>query len=428
LILVLGALALSACSAAAPDDGSGVTTIEVWAHDGTDAEKRVLEEQVAAFDEAREDVEVRLRVVPEGDYNDTLQAAVASGDLPDVAEVDGPFLAGYVYQDALVPLDGLLPDQVLADQLPSLRAQGTVGDRTYAVAAFDSGLGLYADRRALRRAGVDVPDSTAQAWTGAEFRSVLDALARRDPDGKVLDVKLNYGVGEWLTYGFAPLVASAGGRLVDPSTLSPLGHLDGPAARQALAEVRTWSPYVDPDEDDAAFTTRRAPLSWVGHWEYRRYAEALGDDLLVLSLPDLGHGAKTGQGSWTWTVTASEARRREAAAALLEHLVADAQVLQMTEANAAVPGNTTALGRSALYSSGGPLRLFADQLLRTCGDGAPTSRCVAVPRPVTPGYAVLSSRFAQAVDVAWRGEDPDPALRSAAEFVQRDLEDNNGFR
>lgn len=427
--LAVAALGLSGCGAdGATTRGDAVARLDVWAHDGTPAERRVLEDQVAAFNRTRGDTQVTIRFVAEGDYNDELQAAVASGEVPDVAEVDGPLVGAYVYQDVLTPLEGLLDAAALGDQLPSLKAQGAHDGHTYAVGTFDSGLGLYADRRALQEAGVAWPTSLAEAWSAREFSDVLAALAATDPDGKVLDVKLNYGGGEWLTYGFAPLVASAGGQLIDPSTYSPAGHLDGPAARSALTTLRGWSRYVDPNGADDAFVDRRAAMSWVGHWTYADYAKALGDDLLVLPLPDLGNGTKTGQGSWAWTVTARDDGHRQAAARFLEFLLADAEVLRMTAANGAVPGTRSALAASPLYASDGPLRIFADQLLASCGTEPPSAGCVAVPRPATPGYAVLSSQFAKAVSVALSGKDPAPALAEAAGFVEQDLVANHGFR
>lgn len=425
LVAVL-ATTLSSCSE--PAGSAGPRSIEVWAHDGTDAERKVLEQQVAAFNDGQNEVEATLRLIAEGDYNDTVQAAIARGNPPAVLEVDGPMLSGYVYQEALAPLDGLVAATVLDAQLPSLQAQGAIDGRTYAVGTFDSGLGLWADRRALRAAGVAWPTSADDAWTADEFAAVLGALAARDRDGQVLDVKLNYGTGEWLTYGFAPLVASAGGALIDAETLSPAGHLDGRAAVEALEQVRSWSRFIDPNAEDDAFTSRRVALSWVGHWAYGDYSAALGQDLLLLPLPDLGQGSKTGQGSWAWTVATSDAATEEAASAFIEYLLSTDEVLRIAEANGAVPGTQAALAASDLYRPGGPLTLFADQLVRSCGAGPPDRECVAVPRPLTPGYGPLTSQFAQAVAVALRGEDPRPALADAARFVGEDLEVNDHYR
>lgn len=404
------------------------TTVTLWRHDGTDAENRTFATQVRAFNNAGHHIRIEVRSIPEGDYNDVLLAAAAAGGLPDIVEVDGPLVASYVYQRQLAPLDGLLDAADLAGQLPSLKAQGTVGGHPYAVGVFDSGLGLFADRRQLRAAGItDWPRTPTQAWTASEFTRVLRRLAAHDPDGRVLDVKENYGVGEWLTYGFAPLVSSAGGSLVDPDTLTPAGHLDGPATVRALTQLAAWARFVDPDADDAAFVQRRVALSWVGHWVYRDYARALGPDLLVLPLPDLGSGSKTGQGSWAWGISAHSAHS-EQAADFLHFLLSEPEVLRMTAANGAVPGTQDALGASAAYQPGGPLRLFAEQLLASCGSRAPTPDCVAVPRPTTPGYPMLSAQFAEAVAASLAGRDPTPALRAGTRRAQSDFEANGGYR
>lgn len=402
--------------------------IEVWAHDGTTAERDVLNTQVAAFNADQDRNQVKVRFIPEGDYNDALQSATVSGSLPDLVEIDGPLLSSYVYQDAVLPLDDLLSEDLLDRQLPSLKEQGTVNGRAYSVGVFDSGLGLYADRRALQAAGVEWPTSIEDAWTSKEFDAALASLAANDPDGKVLDLKLNYGTGEWLTYGFAPLVFSAGGELIDPQTLSPVGHLDAEPALTALRALQGWASYVDANAQDDAFTSRRAPLSWVGHWTYRDYADALGSDLLILPLPDLGHGTKTGQGSWTWSIPANDRPGEVAAASFLSFLLSDSEVLRMTDANGAVPGTASALAASDLYGAGKPLELFAQQLSRSCGAVVSDSQCVAVPRQATPGYGVLTSSFSRAVAVALRGRDPARALEQATRDVEQDLQSSNGYQ
>lgn len=138
---------------------------------------------------------------------------------------------------------------------------------------FDSGLGLYGRRELLAAAGVRIPEGPEDAWSVTEFEKALAALAEKDPDGAVLDLKLNYS-GEWFTYAFSPILWSAGGGLIDRDGYDAAdGVLNGPASVSAMERLRGWfqKGYVDPNLDDAAFTGGRVALSWVGHWEYGRY-------------------------------------------------------------------------------------------------------------------------------------------------------------
>jgi len=394
------------------------TRLTVWAHAGQEAERDTLSRQVERFNQSQAEIQVELSFIPERTYNAQVQAAAIAGDLPDLLEFDGPFLYNYVWQGHLRALDGLLAPDTRADLLPSIVAQGEYRGRLYSVGTFDSGLGLYARRSRLVAAGVRIPATPEAAWSVTEFEAALAALAEQDPDGAVLDLKLNYP-GEWFTYAFSPVIQSAGGDLIDRLNYqSAQGVLNGPAAVAALQGLQGWfrGGYVDPNVDDAAFITGRVALSWVGHWEYRRYAKQLGDDLVVLPLPDFGTGTKTGQGSWSWGITA-RCHNPKAAAAFLEFLLRPQEVLAMTDANGAVPATRSAIAHSKLYGEGGALHLFAQQLLGG----------YAVPRPGTPAYPVITSAFQQAFHDIRNGADVQASLDKAAAVIDQDIRDNKGY-
>jgi multiple sugar transport system substrate-binding protein len=174
--------------------------------------------------------------------------------------------------------------------------------------------------------------------------------------------------------------------------------------------------YVDPNLDDAAFVSGRVALSWAGHWEYARYAAALSDDLLLLPLPDLGQGSRTGQGSWVWGITEGS-DHPQAGARWLEFLLQPAEVLAMATANGAVPATQTAVDRSALYGKDGPLRLFTRQLRGG----------LSVPRPQTPAYPVITSAFQQAFRDIRNGADVQATLDAAVAIIDQDIRDNQGY-
>lgn len=412
----LAILALACCDTGTEADG--VATLDVWFHSGQPGERETIEAQVRRFNASQANVQVRLTMLPERSYNAQVQSAAAAGELPDLLEFDGPYLYNYVWQGKLVPLDDLLDRETRADLLPTIVAQGTFGGRLYSVGTFDSGLALYARRSKLEEAGVRIPAAPDAAWSADEFEAALAALAARDEDGAVLDLKLNYP-GEWLTYAFSPVIQSAGGDLIERERhRTATGVLDGPASRKAMGRVQAWFErgYVDPNVDDAAFLQGRVPLSWVGHWEYPRYAGRFGDDLVLVPLPDFGTGTRTGQGSWSWGVTTS-CRHPDRAVRFLEFLLRPEEVLAMAKSNGAVPATRTAIARSPLYQRGGPLRLFVDQL-----EGG-----FAVPRPRTPAYPVITSAFQRAFLDIRHGADVGQSLAKAAAVIDQDIEDNRGY-
>jgi multiple sugar transport system substrate-binding protein len=398
--------------------GTDQMVLHVWAHAGQEAERQVLQAQLERYNQQSGKIQLKLTFIPERDYNAQVQAAALAGDLPDVLEFDGPYLYNYIWQRHLIPLEDVLPRALLDDLLPSIVAQGSYGQHLYSVGVYDSGLGLYARKSALQKIAARIPASAADAWSIDEFNQILGQLAALDDDQAVLDIKLNYS-GEWFTYGFSPLLQSAGADLIDRRSYQASdGTINSAAAVSAMQQLQTWirRGYVDPNLDDAAFTRGRVALSWVGHWEYERYRNAHKEDLLVLPLPDFGQGSRTGQGSWNWGITRHSEHSR-AAAQFIEFLMQADEVLAMCNANGAVPGTKSAVRQSVLYGRQGPLALFAAQLMQG----------VSVPRPKTPAYPVITTEFQNAFQQIRNGGDAKQALDVAAQKIDRDIRDNQGY-
>lgn len=412
--LVAGLLALSLGSVSA-------ATLKVWHHGGRgDGESANVAAQIEAWNKANPDMAAELVQLPEGSYAEQVQAAALAGSLPDLLDFDGPNYANYVWSGYLAPLDGLVDPAVIANLLPSIVSQGTYAPdgKLYAIGQFDSGLGLWASKSLLEKAGVRIPTGVEDAWTLAEFE---DALAKLKAAGVEypLDLKLNYGKGEWYTYGFSPIVQSFGGDLIDRATWKAEGAMNGEAAVKALTAMQGWvkNGWVVPASagDDAFYGKKTAAISLVGHWQYGAHKAALGDDLLLLPMPKFGDKVVTGQGSWAWGIPAA-GTNQEAAGKLLAFLMNDENILSITNQNGAVPGTKSAAAASELFKEGGALSLYVTQL-----------DTVAVPRPAHPGYPVITAAFAQAVDDVINGADPKAALDVAAATVDEDIAANDGY-
>ena len=249
-------------------------------------------------------------------YTDAVNAAAVAGDLPCVLDLDGPNLYNYAWAGYLHPLDEYISEDLRADLLPSLIDQGTYAGAMYANGQYDSGLALVGRRSLLEQAGVRIPTSTADAWSFDEFNAALDALRETAGTEWALDLKLNYGAGEWFSYGFSPIVQGFGGDLIDRSTYASAdGVINGEASVAAL----TWlqglveNGYVNPaPADDNDFVNGKAALGWVGHWMTTAYYDAFGDDMVILPMPNFGARQATGMGSWAWSIT-SQCDQPEAA-------------------------------------------------------------------------------------------------------------------
>ncbi|WP_405525119.1 sugar ABC transporter substrate-binding protein [Streptomyces canus] len=429
LALVLPLAALAACGGGSggtsADAGSGKGTISVWAHQGQKSEDTALQNAVRSFNTSQSGIKVELKLIPGNDYTKTITATDAS-QLPDVMEFDGPTMANFVYNKKLAAIDSYVSAKTLSNATDASKAQGEVDGKHYGLGMYDSGLGVYGNKKLLDAAGVKYPTGLSDDWTAAQFTAALKALKAKDSDGKVLDLQENNGLSnEWGTYGFAPIVWSAGGSLLKDGKAE--GALDTPAVVSAMKTFQFWKTYTDPNTDANAFAKGRVALSWVGHWMYPAYSEALGSDLVVLPLPDFGNGPKAGQGSWAWGIGANT-KNAKAAGAFLDYLMNDTNVTAMTTANGAPPATKTALAASTLYKQGGPLQLFADQLAKPCGDSDITKSCVAVTRPVTAGYPTVTAKFSDALNSIYGGADPKSALAKAARSIDQDFSDNAGYK
>jgi multiple sugar transport system substrate-binding protein len=407
---------------AVEEEAAEPVTVDVWFHSGKGEEREVLDEQVTAFNDAHDDIFINAVQLPEGSYNDQVNAGALAGDLPCLLDFDGPFLYNYAWAGYLRPLDDLVSDDMKADFLPSIIKQGTYGGKLYSLGTFDSGLSIWGNKAYLDEAGVRIPTGIDDAWTMDEFMDALEKLQALDEVEYAIDFKLNYGAGdEWNTYGFSPILQSFGGDLIDRTDYqSADGVLNGPESVAAMEWFQSLFEdgyaIASPAGDDDFYGSKVAALSWVGHWMYGPHTEALGDDAVLIPMPILGDKAVTGMGSWNWGLTSS-CENPEEAFEFLSYLVDPDEILHMTNANGAVPARKSAIEKSDLFGEGGMLNVFVQQL-----EGG-----VAVERPTTPAYPVITSAFKVAVTNIIAGADVQTELDNAVATIDQDIQDNNGY-
>ena len=397
--------------------------IRVWTHGGKgDGERAILDGMIADWNKLHADMPASLEAQPEGAYNEQVQAAAASGGLPDLLDFDGPNYANYVWSGFLSPLNDVISKEKMDDVIPSLIAQGTYAPdgKIYGIGAGDSGLAIWGRKSILDKAGVRIPKGVDDAWTMAEFEDALAKLQKVEGIKYALDIKANYGQGEWYTYGFSPIVQSFGGDLIDRTTWKAEGAINGPKAVEAMTHFAGWikAGYVAPksEGDDSFYGKKTAALSFVGHWMWGAHSKALGDDLVLITMPNWGGKHVTGNGGWCWGITKSS-KQAENTGKLLEFLLSTDNVAKLMSSAGGVPGVKSAAPKVDLYKEGGALNLYLAQLNSGMG----------YPRPAHPAYPTITAAFAKAVADMIDGKDVKASLDEAAKKIDQDITDNKGY-
>ncbi|MDR3211152.1 MAG: sugar ABC transporter substrate-binding protein [Planctomycetota bacterium] len=415
LCVCLGAIFLFSWTVLAAD------TIKVWHHGGrVQQERESIEAILKEWSAKNPDYPAEYILLPEGAYNEQVQAAAMAGQLPDLLDFDASNYANYAWAGYLEPLNAFFPDSWFKRFLPSILDQGRYAPdgKYYSIGWFDSATCIWASRSMLEKAGVRIPKGLDDAWSREEFD---EALAKLKASGVEypLDLKLNYGKGESFCYGFGPVIQSFGADIINRETWRASGALDSDAAVEAMTMVQEWirKGYVVPASlgDDAFYGSRKAAMCYTGMWMWGPHHDNLGDDLVLIAMPKWGVRQVSAMGSWCWGIT-STGKNKEKTVELLDFMLQDKYVLQQANLSGAIPATSVAAAGSELYRDGGPLHLLVQEL-----------ESIAIPRPAHPAYPVITAAVAQMVADVIDGRDVREALVEAAEAIDLDIEDNQGY-
>lgn len=419
---LLSTLLASAALLATAGLAEAKTVIHVM-HQGDPGWVKAYGDVAKRFEEANPDVDIELIYAPHDAYNEKFSAAVMAKQLPDVMELDAPFLANYVWSGYLQPIKPLVDQDLLDDMTESNISQGTypIDKELYALGLTDSSVVLYGNRKYLEAIGARIPTSVDDAWTREEFEGYLEKLSKLEGVKWPIDTFRGYGIKtEWITYAYGPLLESAGCDLIDRTTWTASGTLDGEACVNALTMMQGWvkKGWVVPTSSGTnQFYAEGQPaaLAMGGHWFYAEAAAAMKDDIVVMPLPKIGEKGVSPNGTWIWGISATS-ENPEIAGKFLSFMLKDKDYRDYAKSQSAYPGLKSFAVESPLYAEGGPLAVAFEQASKT-----------AIARPPHPAYPTITSAFMQAVDKVFNGGDVQEALTAAAKKIDEDIEDNAGY-
>ncbi|MBX4908909.1 MULTISPECIES: sugar ABC transporter substrate-binding protein [Rhizobium] len=419
---LLQSLILSSALAATWAVAAEKTAIQVM-HQGDPGFVAAYGKVAERFEAANPDVDVQFIYAPHDAYNEKFSAAVMAKQLPDIMELDAPFLANYVWSGYLQPIKPLIDKDLLDDMTESNIAQGTypIDKDLYAIGLTDSSVVLYGNRKYLEAIGARIPKSVDDAWTREEFETYLEKLSKLEGVKWPIDTFRGYGIKtEWITYAYGPILQSAGCDLIDRKAWKSEGTLDSDACVDALAMMQKWvkNGWVVPQSagtNQFYAEGNPAALALGGHWVYAEAVAAMKDNLVVLPLPKFGTKGASPNGTWIWAITKTS-KHPDIAAKFISFLLKDKEYRAYVASQSGYPGLKSFAAESPLYANGGPMAIAFEQASKT-----------AVARPPHPAYPTITSAFMQAVDEVFNGGDPKEALTSAAKKIDEDIEDNDGY-
>ncbi len=385
-----------------------ISELDVWVHTGNKEGLLFLQDQVARFNAAHNRIRVTLISVPRGAYSAQINAAIRTGTLPDIIELDGPFLYNFAERDALIKLDKILTETTREDILPAVLKQGMYKGRVYSLATTTNSVVMFARKSALQAADFRIPGVSKDAWNMREFEDVLELLMNNGDYSAAIDLGLNRQ-NEWLSRALYPMLLSSGGAMVnDQLPYVSEGVLNSSSNIATLTRIQQWinNGYVDKNLDDEAFIRGRVPFSWAGLEKYNAYKSKFGDDLVVVPLPDFGHGSRRVQRAWGWGLTRN-CKDTQAAMRFLEFLFRPEEVILAAKANAMLPATFSALARFDIFNGTPSFSALIDD----------QRRGVMLSQMKSPLYPVISEAFQKAFIQIRNGADIEASLGIAIKSI-----------
>lgn len=402
------------CTGKPPSKSTNVVTI--WAHQGQENEVIAIRAIIDSFNVLHKEIKADLKIIPSGDkhsYEDKVNAASVADQLPDILDLDGPFVARYVWANILQPLERYFTEKEINDFLPSIVNQGTYNGSLYALGAFESSVGLYYNVDLFKSEGIKAPEKIEDAWDWETFVKIAQKFTSK---GKRIGVsfKMDYGPGEWFTYGFTPLLWSAGTRILSPDKRLCNGYLNSEISKEILKKFQELfkDSIASANPAPDVFETGKAAMEWNGHWVLSKYEKIKDFKIGVMPLPRMGKEQKIPCGSWCWGITRNCKNFNNAIKVFKWIIDVKTGVIPMVKANGAPPSRFSAYSLIPEYKEH-PRLLFYQQLQES-----------AQPRPVVPFYPVLSSEFSRMIADISLGANVSKSLGRAANAI--DLEIKRG--
>jgi multiple sugar transport system substrate-binding protein len=250
-------------------DKPATGTVSLWAPDG---DAKALDDTMATFKEENPDLDLEVTLIPEPEYNTKLQAAIASGTGPDVAQTYTEAQAGFIKGGAFAAVpDGLVDeDSFFSGSWAAGESDGTA----YTVPWYAYTYTLVYRKDLADSAGLSAPTTWDEM---IPFEKGLMAA------GAVKGLSASVNWDSYTGQDLAQLVWQAGGDLISDDESE--WTLDTPEMIEAIEYNASYftsgiADTAGPGFLDAQpyFVTGKAVSAMTGPWVIGQYDDVAGED------------------------------------------------------------------------------------------------------------------------------------------------------
>lgn len=391
----------------------GESVITVWSPTDEPAIEEWWVDRIEEFNaEHKGKIHLRREAIVRADsyaYEDKINAAITSNDLPDILFVDGPTVSVYAANEITLPIDDFFTKEDWEDFLESSKQQNTYDGKIYAIGATESSVALYYNVDMLEEAGIRIPASKEEAWTWAEF---YDAARKLTKDG-VVGTNIIMDKGEGLPYVLEQFWISNGTDLISADGSQADGYINSPEGIEAAEFLNSLiqGGYANIDPIQKEFHNERAATMLGGSWEIATLENDYPElNWGVTYFPVAENGTLTSPtGDWVASVT-KNAQDLDAVKEVMNFLFSEENVTTYAKAISKPPTRKSSYDVLTEYNEY-PRSLIKEQLMET-----------GHPRPRTPSYSVLSAEFSEAMLNIFTGVDAREALDAAAAATDKDYQ------
>lgn len=271
-----------------------------WSHPLTDDDTTVFNPLIQKFQEAGNNVDVKVELIPWQDRIELKMSAAAAGTSPDTSYLNVDEFTTYVEEGALVELEGYLTEESIADFLPGPRDAMTWNDHVYEIPVLHAFRLSYYNTDVWEKSGLD-PAQTPKTWEEVET-SLAAIKAAKDAGTHDAWPTSMEGSGTGATpvlRNFNPWFYQAGGELVTAENTS--GY-DSPAGIEAAVFATHLFQTYCSEADRASTGEDYRDRFGQGRFTYVNNEELGLMKLMSTDYPDLKYGIANTPGNvkqWT---------------------------------------------------------------------------------------------------------------------------------